>query len=147
MSMGTGQNGPELNLTPFIDILLVLLIIFIVVATSMGSKGEQAYIPQPATDSITPPPRQDVRAVVIRLVPALDGQGDRPRLFINKDPVSWEDLRERLFVIYAARVEKVAFIQAEKDTDFEYVADVIDTVHSLEIEKVGLIQPGALAAD
>jgi biopolymer transport protein ExbD len=50
-------------------------------------------------------------------------------------------------VIYAARVEKVAFIQAEKDTDFEYVADVIDTVHGLEIEKVGLIQPGALAAD
>lgn len=138
MSMGTGQNGPELNVTPFIDILLVLLIIFIVVATSMGSKGEHALIPQPATEST--PPRPDVRTIVIRLLPAADG--GRPELRINRDPVTWEALRAELLRIYAARVEKVAFIQADKDLDFEYVAEVIDAAHSVNVDKVGLIQPG-----
>ncbi|MBI2678405.1 MAG: biopolymer transporter ExbD [Candidatus Koribacter versatilis] len=139
--MGTGQNGPELNVTPFIDILLVLLIIFIVVATSMGSKGEQALIPQPATESTPPPP--GVRTIVIRLLPAADG--GRPELRINEDPVTWEALRAELLRIYAARVEKVAFIQADKDLDFEYVAQVIDAAHSVNIDKVGLIQPDAIA--
>jgi biopolymer transport protein ExbD len=143
MSMGTGQNGPELNVTPFIDILLVLLIIFIVIATSMGSKGEQALIPQPSTEH-TPPPA-DVRAVVIRLLPAPDG--GRPQLRINKDPVSWAELHDRLFAIYAARVEKVAFVQADKDVTFDYVAEVIDTVHSINVDKVGLMQPNAAIAD
>src|SRR4051812_49109252 len=143
MSMGTGQNGPELNVTPFIDILLVLLIIFIVIATSMGSKGEQALIPQPPTN-------RDVaaahpRTVVIRLLAAADG--GRPQLRINKDPVAWGALHNKLFEIYAARVEKVAFVQADKDVTFDYVAEVIDTVHSIEVDKVGLIQPNAALGD
>jgi biopolymer transport protein ExbD len=151
MSMSTGTNGriaPDLNVTPFIDILLVLLIIFIVIATSLGSKGEQALIPQPAPQGAPPPP-PDARTVIIRLVPAADGAGadGRPQLFINKEPVTWEALHDRLFAIYAARVERVAFIQAEKNVTFQYVADVIDTAHKLDIDKVGLIQPNAAVAE
>jgi len=148
MSMSTGSNGrvaPDLNVTPFIDILLVLLIIFIVIAASMGSKGEQALIPQPATNET--PPGPDVRAVVIRLLPAANGDGGRPQLLINKEPVTWEGLHDRLAKIYAARVERVAFIKADKGITFQYVAEVIDTAHSLDIDKVGLIQPGAAVAE
>jgi len=148
MSMSTGSSGriaPDLNVTPFIDILLVLLIIFIVIAASMGSKGEQALIPQPSTKES--PPSPDPRTVVIRLLPAANGDGGRPRLLINQDPVTWEGLHARLAEIYAARVERVAFIKADKDITFQYVAEVIDAAHSLDIDKVGLIQPNAAVAE
>ena len=148
MSMSTGSSGriaPDLNVTPFIDILLVLLIIFIVIAASMGSKGEQALIPQPPPPGITPP--TPPHTVVIRLLPAANGDDGRPQLFINKEPLTWEGLHDRLFNIYAARVERVAFIQAGKDVTFQYVGEVIDTAHSLDIDKVGLIQPNVAMAD
>ena len=148
MSMSNGSSGhiaPDLNVTPFIDILLVLLIIFIVIAASMGSKGEQALIPQPSSD--VAPPRPDPRTVVIRLLPAANGDGGRPQLFINQEPVRWEALHDRLFAIFAARVERVAFIQAGKDVTFQYVAEVIDTAHGVDIDKVGLIQPNVAVAN
>ena len=142
MSMSTGTSGriaPDMNVTPFIDILLVLLIIFIVIAASMGSKGLQAQIPQPSPGGA--PPRPEVSTIIICLLPAADG--GRPELRINKDAVTWEGLRDRLAAIYATRVERVAFIQAEKDITFQYVADAIDTAHSVAIDRVGLIQPDA----
>ncbi len=135
MAMSTGQSGPELNVTPLIDVLLVLLIIFLIIANQMKPKGEQALVPQPPENSkakVIPPDR----TIVIQLA---GGSGTRPSVKINDEPVAWEGLHDRLMEIYARRMEKVAFIQADRDVDFEYVADVIDTAHSVQIDSVGLM--------
>ena len=142
MAMGTGQGGPEINVTPLIDVLLVLLIIFLLIQTNMKPKGEEALIPQPPPEGRNVP--QPERTIVIRLLPALDGS--RPELRVNGEEVTWADLHDRLFAIYAPRVERVAFIQADKDVDFEYVAEVIDAAHGVEVDKVGLMLPEAVDA-
>lgn len=135
MAMSTGQSGPELNVTPLIDVLLVLLVIFMIIANQMKPTGEQALVPQP------PPPGSetkvpDPRVIVIQLG---GGSGTRPSLKINDESVAWDGLHDRLMEIYARRMQKVAFIQADRDVDFEYIADVIDTAHSVQIDNVGLM--------
>ena len=139
MAMGTGPGGPEINVTPLIDVLLVLLIISMLLQTAAKPHGEDAQIPQPATQSnvLAPEPW----TIVIRVLPAADGA--RPTLRINNEAVSWAGLHDRLLEIYARRAEKVAFIQADGDVDFAYVADVIDAAHAVAIDKVGLMPPGA----
>ncbi len=136
MAMSTGQGGPELNVTPLIDVLLVLLIIFLIIANQMKPKGEQALVPQPpekSTATVIPPDR----TIVIRVLAIPNS--DRPDLKINDEPVTWEQLHDRLMEIYARRMEKVAFVQANKDVEFHWIADVIDVAHSVEIDKVGLM--------
>ena len=142
MSMATGKGGPEINVTPLIDVLLVLLIIFLLVQSSLKPKGEDALLPQPP-DATTTPARSNPNTVVIRLLPAAAGSGERPALAINGEPVTWAGLHDRLQEIYLKRMEKVAFVQAEKDVEFEYVAEVIDTAHAVEIDRVGLLGPQA----
>jgi biopolymer transport protein TolR len=142
MSMGKGAGGPEMNVTPLIDVLLVLLVIFLLVQSSLKPTGEQALLPQPPDSKTTVEPERG-RTVVIRLLPA--AEGERPELRINQDAVTWQGLHERLFQIYAARVERVAFVQADRDVDFAYVADVIDAAHSVQVDKVGLLGPEAKA--
>jgi biopolymer transport protein ExbD len=133
MAMNTGQSGPELNVTPLIDVLLVLLVIFMIIANQMKPQGEQALVPQPGEERQHDP---DPRVIVIQLA---GGSGTRPSVKINDEPVAWEALHDRLMEIYARRMEKVAFIKADRDVDFEYVADVIDTAHSVQIDNVGLM--------
>lgn len=141
MSMATGKGGPEINVTPLIDVLLVMIIIFLIIQTSMKSTGEDALVPQPPENTAAPPPDDGSRTVVIRLLPA--GEGERPALMINGDPVPWAGLHDRLQEIYVRRMEKVAFVQAERDVEFAYVAEVIATAHAVEIDKVGLLGPEA----
>lgn len=136
MAMSTGQGGPELNVTPLIDILLVLLIIFLIIANQMKPQGEQALVPQPTPPGHETARQDDTRTIVIHLT---GGGSARPSLQINGQPVEWTNLHDRLMEIYARRMEKVAFIQADRDVDFEYVADVIDTAHSVQIDNVGLM--------
>ena len=115
MAMSTGQSGPELNVTPLIDVLLVLLVIFMIIANQMKPTGEQALVPQP------PPPGEKTRindsaAIVIQLAGT---SGTRPSVKINDRDVTWEGLHDALMEIYARRMEKVAFIKADRDVDFE----------------------------
>lgn len=140
MSMGTGKSGPEINVTPLIDVLLVMIIIFLVIQSSMKSTGEEALVPQPPENTARdrePPPR----TIVIRLVSA--AEGERPALMINQESVTWGGLHDRLQEIYLRRMEKVAFVQAGRDVDFEHVAAVIAAAHAVKIDKVGLLGPEA----
>jgi len=136
MSMGGPGNGPssDMNVTPLIDVLLVLLIIFMVI-TPLTPKGLEALVPQPPKDQSKQPPSTD-RTIVVQV---LRGGGDRPALKINQDDTTWENLEGKLAEIYKTRAEKVMFVKADDELPFADVAQVIDIAHSAGVDKVGLI--------
>jgi biopolymer transport protein ExbD len=132
---GKGARGPEINVTPLIDVLLTLIIVFMVVVSMDKEQGEMAQIPQPdpkQTQSISQP-----RTVVIQVLWTKPDQP--PTVKINEDSVRWEDLETRLSEIYLKRAEKVVFVRGDNDVDFQYVADVIDLAHHAGVQRVGLL--------
>ena len=137
MAMSTqagGASAPQMNVTPLIDVLLVLIIIFMVIVAQSKEKGFNADIPQPPA---MPDVSQPVRTIVIQLGEPKSGQ--RPILKMNQQEVSWADLKPQLANIFKQRAEKVAFVQGEDAVDFEYVADVVDTARDAGVERVGLL--------
>jgi biopolymer transport protein ExbD len=132
---GGGARGPEINVTPLIDVLLTLIIVFMVVVSMDKEQGETAQIPQPdqkQTENISQP-----GTIVIQVVWTKEDQP--PTVKINQDVVKWEDLEMRLAEIYLKRAEKVAFVRGDANVDFQYVADVIDVAHHAGVQRVGLL--------
>jgi len=131
MAVGA-QGGPksDINMTPMIDVLLVLIIIFMVI-TPLTPKGLEALVPQP------PPPGQqptaaDQRTVVITINKDLT-------MMINAEPTDEQKLGARLEDIFKTRAERVVFVRGDPDLQYRYVAQVIDIAHGAQIDKVGLM--------
>ena len=135
---GGGPSSPQINVTPLIDVLLTLIIVFMVVVSMDKEEGETAQIPQPdqkQTQNIALP-----RTVVIQVL--WTKEGEPPAVKLNQEKVRWEDLERRLAQIYLKRAEKVVFVRGDGDVDFQYVADVIDVAHHAGVERVGLLTMG-----
>ena len=132
---GGGARGPQINVTPLIDVLLTLIVMFMLVVSMDKEHGEVAQIPQPPKDANSQPPVE--RTVVIEVVWTAKDQ--RPTVKINRNDVRWEDLDTRLAQIYLTRAEKVIFVRGDADVDFQYVADVIDRAHHAGVQRVGLL--------
>jgi biopolymer transport protein TolR len=133
---GGGPSNPQINVTPLIDVLLVLIIVFMVVVSMSRTKGLEAQIPQPAQDNKSLPVLID-RTIVIQVV--WGAQNQPPALKINRENVKWEDLQSRLHDIFKIRAERIAFVAGDDDIDFQYVAEVIDLARDAGVERVGLL--------
>lgn len=132
---GGGARGPQINVTPLIDVLLTLIVMFMLAVSMDKQYQEKAQIPRPPQD-----PRSEVvpeRTIVIQLVWTAKDQPAAVK--INREDVRWEDLETRLAQIYLTRAEKVAFVRGDADVDFQYVADVIDAAHQAGVQRVGLL--------
>ena len=138
---GGGPSGAQINVTPLIDVLLTLIIMFMLVVSMDPEYGEKTQLPQPPTDAKSD---RNERTVVIEIVWV--GKDQTPTIRINQQDVPWEDLETRLSPIYLTRVEKVAFVRGDADVDFEYVADVIDLAHHAGVQRIGLLTNGQMLA-
>jgi biopolymer transport protein ExbD len=133
MGMAVGGKGgvkSDINMTPMIDVLLVLIIIFMVI-TPLTPKGLEALVPQP------PPPGQkqtlsDQRTVVIVVDQFHHYQ-------INSEDTDEARMGDRLTEIFKTRAERVVFVKGDPSVEFQWVAKAIDIAHGAGIDKVGLM--------
>ena len=127
MAMSLGKA--EINVTPLIDVLLVLIIIFMVVLPQ-HSVGLPAIVPEPAPPDARPIPNdQDIIVSVNK---------DRS-IAINQEPIALDRLQERLQAIFAARAKRVIFVRGHRDLVFQEIASVIDLAKGADVFQVGLM--------
>ena len=134
MAVGGHKGGPrcDINMTPMIDILLVLLIIFMVI-TPLTPHGLEALAPEPPDKKNQPPPDQD-RTVVIVI--------DKDKsMHINNEDTDMDKLGPRLEQIFKTRAERVVFVKGDPDLEYQVVARAIDVAKGAQMDKVGLMTP------
>jgi biopolymer transport protein TolR len=136
MAMG-GRNDnrgimAEINVTPLVDVMLVLLVIFMVTAPMM-QQGVQVNLPKADTKAMTP----QEEAVVV----TVDKSG---KVFINKDQVPVNELRAKLAALFAAREKKEVFLKADAGVPYGDVVRAMADIKGAGIERLGMVtEPAA----
>jgi biopolymer transport protein ExbD len=125
------------NIVPFIDILLVLIIIFMVI-TPLTPKGLDTLVPQPPPPD-APQQAADPSKVIVISLDCTDPSCGRVNIKINQKDTNWDDLGLELNNIFKERAERVAFVKGSENLEFAQVARAIDIAKANGVDKVGLI--------
>lgn len=121
----------DINVTPFVDVMLVLLVIFMVTAPMM-MQGIDVKLPQVQTPAIETKEERLIITVT----------GDR-KIFINEYEVSFEELVPKLEAIYANRHGRAGvFIRADENLPYGFVMEVMGKVRQVGIEEIGMVTEG-----
>jgi biopolymer transport protein TolR len=135
MKAGTSGVNSDINVTPFVDICLVLLIIFMVVTPLMSR-----------TLDVSVPPKADNASVVDvatadQLILTIKGPAESPRLLLNREEIAGgiDGLKDRMAELMKGRREKVVFFQADNEISYDFVVKVMDEMRGGGVEKIGLV--------
>ncbi len=135
MTVENGQGSSRLlgdvNVTPMIDILLVLLIIFMVI-TPVVPRGLSTRLPQ-RSSNLNPAPEAPI------VVEIAKGRNGLPSYKINQQGVSFEELESRLSSILELRADKVMFVKGDDNLDFSTIAAVMDMGKAAGADRIGLM--------
>ena len=130
MSMSTGGGGGltnDINVTPMIDVLLVLLIIFMLVVP-MSRKAIDLQLPDPTenTPLANPPPQ-----IVLEVLPG-------EKFLLNKEPLNKQTLFKRLKEIYDPRPEKIIFVKGDPKAKYSEVIYAMDIARGAGVKVIGV---------
>jgi biopolymer transport protein TolR len=132
MELGSRDNNSrstmaQINVTPLVDVMLVLLVIFMVTAPMM-QQGVQVNLPKADTKGLAP---QEETVIV-----TLDRSG---KVFINKGEVPQTELKTRLTTMFASRAKKEVFLKADKDVPYGEVVKAMAEIKGAGIERLGMV--------
>ena len=130
MSGGGGRGGlnSDINVTPLVDVMLVLLIIMMLIAP-MLQKGVAVTLPE-AANTNQKPDTQDQTVV------AIDSRG---QFYVNAIPVTPDDLVPRVQRVLEDKKEKIVYLKGDKDAKYAAIMDVMDAFRKAQIENIALI--------
>lgn len=125
MSSGGNKGGQlsEINITPLVDVVLVLLIIFMVVAPMLNASID-IRIPEQVEDDIPVEAQPDTKQIVLQVV----REGDQNVIKLNDEPIPQAELGERLRRAYANRRDKIVFFDAKDEVTYGAAVEIMDIV-------------------
>jgi biopolymer transport protein TolR len=137
MELGRRENGDrgtmsQINVTPLVDVMLVLLVIFMVTAPMM-QQGMQVNLPKAEAKAL-PAPEESVTVTIER----------NGRLFINSAEIPADELRSRLDGIFAGKSRKEIFLKADKDVPYGEVVKTMAVIKGAGIERLGMVTEAQL---
>jgi biopolymer transport protein ExbD len=141
MQMGGKGLNSDINVTPFVDICLVLLVIFMVVTPLLSR-----------TLDVSVPPKSDATATTEvtadQLILTVKGPLEAPKVLLNREEIvgALDGVQDRMAELMKGRRDKVVFFQADNEVSYDYVVKVMDAMRGGGVEKIGLVTDEGLDA-